>query len=131
MYTDSIYTTPQPITLDVVKSFQNAGGSSQAVSGFEAALSRASSELETEAGGAGTWYVNLEGYARDPGSACNWSQTPKAGFVAAVPTGRGVAAKFDKNAAFIPEFELSNGQLIMGMDRGEGDGSTTMKRIYG
>lgn len=131
MSIDAIYTTPQLLTTEVIASFKGASSTSTAATGFESIMNRVSAELESQSSNDVTWYVDPVGYANDPGSMCNWSRTPKAGFLAATPTGRGVAAQYDQNAEFIPEFQLSNGTVIMGLDRGPGDGSTTMTKLYG
>ena len=131
MSIDAIYTTPQPLTPQVIQSFRGSSSNSSAATGFESILNRVSAEMESASSNEVTWYVDPAGYAKDPGSMCNWSRTPKAGFLPATPTGRGVAAKYDPNADFIPEFKLSNGQVIMGLDRGPNDGSNSMRKLYG
>lgn len=97
----------------------------------QASETEASNEITMGCEGEPAFYVNLEGYNRDPESAANWSSTPKDGYTAVWPTGRGVAPKYDVSAPFIPEFQTEDGTLIMGLDRGPGDGSTSMRRMYG
>ncbi len=91
----------------------------------------ASTEITRDCEGEPVFYVDLEGYNRDSGSATNWSATPREGYTAVWLTGRGVAPKYDLSAPFIPEYQTADGTLIMGLDRGPGDGSTSMLRHYG
>lgn len=152
MKIDSNIYLSQPIMSQLANWSTNYGGKTTGVMSFAEVLSnvlavasqeqdqeqvtssqQVEGDQETPAGysdGMTVWYYQAGG-TKDPLSSGRWSTTPLPGYELATPTGNYKDAQYDPNASQIPEFVLADGTTVWGMDRGPGDGSMTMAKLYG